>query len=187
MSEAEAPKDRTGRLLIASPSLVDPNFHRAVVLMLEQSEEGGLGVVLNRPTPLLAREALPEAIAERMAESEYVYQGGPVQPEAVIVLADFEDPAQAASIAFAQVGVLDPDAGVENVAPVRAIRAYGGYAGWGDRQLEGEIDQEAWIDAPCTTDDVFTDDPDGLWSRVLDRKGGHYRLVARMPHDPSMN
>ncbi len=187
MSDEGAPQNRTGRLLVASPSLVDPNFRRAVVLMLEHSAEGALGVVLNRPTPLIAREALPESLADRMPEGEHVYQGGPVQPEAVIVLADFEDPTEAASIAFDTVGVLDPDAGVENVAPVRAIRAYGGYAGWGDGQLEGEVEQEAWIDAPCGLEDVFTDDPDGLWSRVLDRKGGSYRLVARMPEDPSLN
>ena len=56
---ADAPDNRRGRLLVASPSLADPNFRRAVVLMLEHSDEGALGLVLNRPTPLVAREALP--------------------------------------------------------------------------------------------------------------------------------
>jgi putative transcriptional regulator len=184
----EAPANRRGRLLVASPSLVDPNFRRAVVLLLEHSEEGALGLVLNRPTPLVAKEALPGALAGAMPEDERVYQGGPVQPEAVIVLADFSDAALAASVAFGTVGIVDPDADASRLGEgVRAIRAYGGYAGWGEGQLEREIAEEAWIDAAAAPEDVFGDDPDGLWSRVLERKGGTWRLIARMPENPSVN
>jgi putative transcriptional regulator len=184
----EEPANRRGRLLVASPSLADPNFRRAVVLMIEHSEEGALGLVLNRPTPLVAREALPGPLAESMPEGERVHQGGPVQPEAVIVLADFLDEALAASLAFDRVGIVDPDADASRLGgAVRAIRAYGGYAGWGDGQLEREIADEAWIDAAPTADDVFGADADGLWSRVLERKGGTWRLIARIPENPSVN
>jgi putative transcriptional regulator len=184
----EDPANRKGRLLVASPSLADPNFRRAVVLLLEHSEEGALGLVLNRPTPLVAREALPGALADAMPEEERVHQGGPVQPEAVIVLADFADATLAASVAFDEVGIVNPDADASRLDEgVRAIRAYGGYAGWGEGQLEREIAEEAWIDASPRREDVFGDDPDGLWSRVLDRKGGTWRLIARMPENPSVN
>lgn len=184
----DAPANRRGRLLVASPSLADPNFRRAVVLVLEHSPEGALGLVLNRPTPLVAREALPGALADAMPSGERVHQGGPVQPEAVIVLADFTDTALAAAVAFARVGIVDPDADASKLdAAVRAIRAYGGYAGWGQGQLEGEIAEDAWIDAAPAPEDVFGDDPDGLWSRVLERKGGAWRLIARMPENPSVN
>ena len=184
----EAPANRRGRLLVASPSLSDPNFRRAVVLLLEHSDEGALGLVLNRPTPLVAREALPGTLAESMPDDERVYQGGPVQPEAVIVLADFTDTTLAASVAFDRVGIVDPDADASRLGgAVRAIRAYGGYAGWGEGQLEQEIAEEAWIDASPASEDVFGDDPDGLWSRVLERKGGAWRLIARMPENPSVN
>ena len=184
----EAPANRKGRLLVASPSLSDPNFRRAVVLLLEHSDEGALGLVLNRPTPLVAREALPGTLAESMPDDERVYQGGPVQPEAVIVLADFTDTTLAASVAFDRVGIVDPDADASRLGEaVRAIRAYGGYAGWGEGQLEQEIAEEAWIDASPASEDVFGDDPDGLWSRVLERKGGAWRLIARMPENPSVN
>ena len=109
----------------------DPNFRRTVVLMLEHSPEGALGLVLNRPTPLVAREALPRGLAEALPPAERVYEGGPVQPEAVIVLADFADPSRAASIAFDNVGVVDPQHPSETLGgEVRAIRAFGGYAGW---------------------------------------------------------
>ena len=184
----EAPANRKGRLLVASPSLSDPNFRRAVVLLLEHSDEGALGLVLNRPTPLVAREALPGTLADSMPDDERVYQGGPVQPEAVIVLADFADTTLAASVAFDMVGIVDPDADASRLGgAVRAIRAYGGYAGWGEGQLEQEIAEEAWIDASPASEDVFGDDPDGLWSRVLERKGGAWRLIARMPENPSVN
>jgi putative transcriptional regulator len=184
----EEPASRKGRLLVASPSLADPNFRRAVVLLLEHSDEGALGLVLNRPTPLVAREALPGALADAMPEDERVHQGGPVQPEAVIVLADFTDATLAASVAFDEVGIVNPDADASRLDEgVRAIRAYGGYAGWGEGQLEREIAEEAWIDASPTREDVFGGDPDGLWSRVLERKGGTWRLIARMPENPSVN
>jgi putative transcriptional regulator len=183
-----APENRRGRLLVAAPSLVDPNFRRSVVLMLEHSEEGALGLVLNRPTPLVAREALPGRLAQAMPDDARVHQGGPVQPEAVILLADFADASRAATIAFDTVGIVDPDAEPDRLEDhVRSIRAFGGYAGWAGGQLEQEIAEEAWIDAQGRPEDVFTEDPEGLWSRVLDRKGGSWRLIARMPEDPSVN
>ena len=185
---AEQAGSLRGRLLVAVPSLVDPSFHRSVVLMLEHTSEGALGLVLNRPTELLARDALPPPLAEALPVSERVHQGGPVQPEAVIVLADFAAPELSAGITFGSVGIVDPDADPTLLPPqIRAIRAFGGYAGWSGGQLEEEVAQEAWIDAVALSDDVFTDAPDALWGRVLERKGGRFRLIARMPEDPSLN
>ena len=181
------PDNRRGRLLVAAPALVDPNFRRSVVLMLEHSSDGALGLVLNRPTPLVSREALPEQLAAVMPGDERIFQGGPVQPEAVIVLADFEDAEQAASITFGSVGIVDPGGEAARQGGIRAIRAFGGYAGWAGGQLEQEVAEEAWVDATAEADDVFTDDHAGLWSRVLERKGGTWRLIARMPEDPSVN
>ena len=177
-----------GRLIVASPALTDPNFRRSVVLVLEHSDEGALGVVLNQPTDIVAREALPEEIGRALPDGAVVYRGGPVQPEAVILLADFAAPEEAAGIAFGTVGIVDPQGDTERLAVgVRAIRAFGGYAGWAAGQLEEEFAQEAWIEAVGLPEDVFTGEPGALWSRVLERKGGRFLLVARMPEDPSMN
>jgi len=185
---AAGPRFRRGRLLVAAPVLQDPNFHRAVVLMLEHSAEGALGLVLNRPTGIVAREAIPPPLGEALEAGEVIHSGGPVQPEAVIVLGDFSDPGEAASIAFGSVGIVDPRGGGEDLADhVRALRAFGGYAGWAGGQLEAEIAEGAWVDVEGRVEDVFTDAPEGLWSHVLDRKGGAYRLVARMPEDPRLN
>lgn len=184
----EGPRFRRGRLLVASPALADPNFHRTVVLMLEHSEDGALGLVLNRPMTLAARDAIPPPLGDALGEDELVHSGGPVQPDAVILLADFHDPRQAATLVVEAVGIVDPHADQERLAgQVRRVRAFGGYAGWSGGQLESEIAEGAWIDAPCEAVDIFTDDPAALWGRVLDRKGGAYRVVARMPEDPTLN
>jgi putative transcriptional regulator len=169
-----------GKLLIASPGLTD-FFRRTVVLVLEHSEDGAVGLVLNRPSDTHVDEAVPDLAA--LAEPEaLVHLGGPVGPDSVIVLGRFEDPAEAASIVFGDLGVVDPDSGSPEL---RAARIYAGHAGWGPGQLDGELEQEAWIVAPAHASDPF--DGGDLWSRVLDRKGGGYALLARMPEDPSLN
>jgi putative transcriptional regulator len=184
----DAPASRRGRLLVASPSLVDPNFQRAVVLLLEHSADGALGVILNRPSATTAADALPSPLADLLPDGEPVHEGGPVQPEAVILLADFTDMARAAGVAVGSVGIVDPNGEMEGLdEAVTAVRAFGGYAGWSGGQLEQEIAEEAWIDAVCLPGDVFTDAPDLLWSRVLERKGGSWRILARLPEDPSLN
>ena len=183
-----APQWRKGRLLVASPGLVDGHFHRTVVLLLEHNEDGAVGVVLNRPSGLPTHEALPDEFTGSIPPDEPIYEGGPVDPESVILLADFTHAESASDLAVGTIGVVDPNTDFETLPQrVRSIRAFGGYAGWAPGQLEAEIEEEAWIDAVCTDGDVFTQDPDRLWSDVLDRKGGNYRLVARMPPDPSLN
>lgn len=184
----DAPVNRRGRLLVAAPSLIDPNFRRAVVLMLEHSPDGALGVVLNRPSTTRAVDVLPEPLGQLLPEDELVHEGGPVQPEAVIVLADFRNPEQAADAVLGSVGIVNPHESPAALAgALSAVRAFGGYAGWSEGQLEQEIAEEAWIDAPCRAEDVFTDDPQHLWARALERKGGRWRIIARLPEDPSVN
>lgn len=187
-SREQAPRYRAGRLLIAAPSLADPNFQRAVVVMLEHSEDGALGLVLNHPTEIRAADALPEPLCELVPDSAMIHAGGPVQPSAVIILAEFDAPERAAGIVVDHVGVVDPDGAVDDLADhVGGVRIFGGYAGWAPGQLEAEIAEGAWFDAAAYPQDIFTDDPERLWSEVLDRKGGTFRLIARMPEDPSLN
>jgi len=176
-----------GQLLIAGPALQDPNFWRTVVLIVEHTEEGALGLVLNRPSETTVADAVPELDGLLEGAGE-VFVGGPVQPSGVIVLARFEDPGDAALLAFEDVGVLAmSDAGEQSAAGVRAGRAFVGHAGWGPGQLDGELERGDWILEPAGADDAFTSDPLELWAEVLTRKGGSYALIARMPVDPSLN
>jgi putative transcriptional regulator len=169
-----------GQLLIASPTLTD-YFQRAVILVLAHGEEGAMGVVLNRPSELDVGDAVP-VLADEVSDDEMVYMGGPVSPRAVVALAEFDDPADAANNVFGAVGVLDPE---RIDASVRRLRVFSGYAGWGPGQLEMELEQEAWFVVPALADDPFTDED--LWPLALRRKGGRYALLARMPADPSLN
>ncbi|HTU87055.1 MAG TPA: YqgE/AlgH family protein [Solirubrobacteraceae bacterium] len=176
-----------GQLLVAGPALLDPNFWRTVVLIVEHTEEGALGLVLNRPSETSVGEAVPQ-LGELLDPMEQLFIGGPVQPSAVIVLAEFEDPTDAALLAFDDVGVLGTGPASEELsAGVRAGRAFLGHAGWGPGHLDGELERGDWIVEPARLQDAFAEEAKGLWSRVLTRKGGSYALVARMPADPSMN
>jgi putative transcriptional regulator len=176
-----------GQLLIAGPGLLDPNFWRTVVLVVEHSEEGAFGLVLNRPSETSVGEAVQQ-LEELLDASEPLFIGGPVQPSSVIVLGHFEDPSDAALVAFGDVGVLGAGASLEeHSAGLRSGRAFVGHAGWGAGQLDSELDRGDWILEPARLGDAFSADPRELWSSVLTRKGGSYALVARMPPDPSLN
>lgn len=145
-----------------------------------------MGIVLNRPADAEVAEVLPE-LAE-IAADEPIFVGGPVQPEALVVLGEFSDPEKAAWIVVADVGLVSAATDLEDLpAAVRRGRVYAGFSGWGPGQLEGEIEEEAWIVEPPIPRELFPDDPTTLWSDVLARKGGQYALVARMPQDPRLN
>jgi putative transcriptional regulator len=175
-----------GKLLVASPALVDPNFARTVVFITEHNEEGAMGIVLNRPSETAVESVVPP-LAD-IAGTEPVYVGGPVQPEAIVLLAEFADPEAAAWIVVADVGLASADVDLDDLAgAVRRGRVYAGYSGWGPEQLDAELELDSWIVEPPLPMELFPDDPATLWSDVLARKGGQYALLARMPEDPSQN
>jgi putative transcriptional regulator len=176
-----------GQILVAAPLLTDPNFHRTVILVGEHGAEGAMGVVLNRPSPVAVSEALAP-LSRIVDDGDVVYVGGPVQTDAVIVLADFVEPGRSAGVVFDSVGFVPGE--VEDSAdlgPLRRARVFVGYSGWGPGQLENELDEQAWILAEATTDDVFAQDAERLWTRVLRRLGGAYAVLALMPDDPRVN
>jgi len=179
-------EDLSGKLLISSAGLHDPNFRHTVVLIGAHSEEGALGVVLNRALDVTIDQAVPELIHLTGPEA-LLYQGGPVQPSQPVLLAELTDPRFADLEIFGPIGFITgitDDALRETI--VRA-RIFGGYSGWGAGQLEDEMDADAWIVEKPQVDDVFTDEPETLWRRVLERKGPEYRLVSRMPYDVRVN
>jgi putative transcriptional regulator len=176
-----------GQLLVAGPTLLDPNFHRTVVLVVEHDEDGAMGLVLNRPSPIPAEQAIPELTAA-LEPDDTLWVGGPVQSTSVVVLADFAGSALQSMSVRGDVGIVLPDTDLEAVGEeVRRARAFLGYAGWGPGQLDGELAGDDWIVADFLPDDAFTDDPEGLWGSVLARMGGRYALLSTMPPDPSLN
>ena len=85
------------------------------------------------------------------------------------------------------IGFLPAEVEPATIGELSRARVYVGYAGWGPGQLDAELEEGSWIVEPALPEDVFTDDPDGLWSGVLRRKGGPFGLLAAMPPDPSRN
>ncbi|MEJ2541929.1 MAG: YqgE/AlgH family protein, partial [Gemmatimonadota bacterium] len=116
-----------------------------------------------------------------------LFQGGPVRPESPVLLAELADPELVDIPVLGSVGFLVGDVSKDIRPSVLRARVYAGYSGWGPGQLEAEMAGDSWIIEAAGVEDVFTDEPELLWSRVLERKGGEYRRLSRMPYDPSMN
>ncbi len=178
-----------GRLLVATPSLYDPNFFRTVILVLEHGEDGALGVVLNRPSEAAVGETLPDW--NRLASDPgVVFVGGPVSPDAAIGVAHVGTTDQADGWAplFGHLGTVDLGRDpVELPVAVQNLRVFAGYAGWSQGQLDGELDAGGWFVIDVAPDDVFTSDPDRLWASVLRRQGGRLAMFASAPPHPSTN
>jgi putative transcriptional regulator len=174
-----------GKLLVSSPALVDPNFRKTVVLIAHHDEDGAMGLVLSRPSGLSATDAVP-SLGGMPGAGDPVFVGGPVQPEAFMVLADFDDVSEAAAPIFATVGFVPAEVEPDELS-IRRLRLFAGYAGWAAGQLEAELAEPSWIVVQAETDDAFADDPDELWRAVVQRKGGSFSIMQNMPFDPGLN
>ena len=170
-----------GKLLIATPRLVDPNFYRTVVLMLQADDDGTVGVVLNRRTEEKIADHLPEW-AEKAAPPGLIHFGGPVEPEVAIAISVGSDGMPTGVPGLCLVDISDPP---HEDAP--NVRVYSGYAGWSASQLEDEIAMGSWYVAQASPDDPFEDDPDEQWRRVLRRQPGYLSIVSTFPDDVSLN
>jgi len=178
--------DLTGRLLLSNATLFDPNFRRTVVLIGHHDEEGAVGVVLNRPLGVPVDAAVPP-LSDLVAAGEELFEGGPVQPDAAVVIAEFTDPERASLVAFGAIGFLPDEMDTDDRDAIVRARIFAGYSGWGPGQLEEELAEDAWLVTDATEADVFTPEPERLWERVVRRLGPGYALLQTMPIDPSAN
>lgn len=178
-----------GQLLVASPVMGDPNFDRTVVFLLEHSDEGAFGLVLNRPTELDLLDPLPQWHSYAAIPS-VVFVGGPVEQERAIALARADAARTAAgwNPVFGRIGTLDLNCAPDEIGPgLEDIRVFAGYAGWAGGQLESEIDVGAWFVVDPIAEDLLCDEPESLWEDVLRRQPGSLALYAMCPRDPSLN
>ncbi|GGT14977.1 UPF0301 protein [Streptomyces kurssanovii] len=179
----------TGRLLVAAPALADPNFDRAVVLLLDHDDEGSLGVILNRPTPVVVEDIL-ESWAALAGEPGVVFQGGPVALDSalgVAVIPGDEGPLGWRRV-FGAIGLVDLEAPPELLGgALGSLRIFAGYAGWGPGQLEDELQDGAWYVVESEPGDVSSPAPESLWRSVLRRQRNELAMFATYPDDPSMN
>lgn len=165
---------------MATPRLIDPNFYRTVILMLQDDEEGTIGIVLNRATEETVAHHLPEW-AENAIEPGLIHYGGPVEPEVAIAVGVTAD---GMSAGVPGLGLVDIGSDPEASSP--HVKVYSGYAGWGPNQLADELEMGSWYVVQASPDDPF-DHPEGMWRRVLRRQSGFLALVSTFPHDVELN
>jgi putative transcriptional regulator len=190
-----------GRLVVASPTLEDPNFHRSVVFLLAADGDGALGVVLNRPSETSVDEIVPYW-GLHASEPPVLFVGGPVQPNAAICVGrtkhsdyplgpegtEHELETDGYSPLIGDLGTVDLNRAPEDIGvSFTGLRVFTGYSGWGPGQLEEEIEAGAWFVVDGSQQDVLSAEPAALWERVLRRQGGWLAVLARHPVDASLN
>jgi putative transcriptional regulator len=178
-----------GKLLVATPTLREPTFCRTVISILEHTEDGALGVVINRPGDMSLVEVVPP-VADLASQPAVVFAGGPVEPQAAIALgvaAPDAEPDGWQAVVPPLVSVdLDVDPAILAMS-LRELRVFAGYAGWAGGQLEDEIAAGAWFVVDALPQDAFDALPARLWSAVLRRQRWPLSAVATYPIDPSLN
>lgn len=193
-----------GDLLVATPRLVDPNFDRTVVFVIEHQDAGTLGVVINRTSDISCAAAVPRW-ASRFADEAAVGLGGPVEPQGLLALGatagptadeprtrhsmsgDASEAGGAWRTVNGAVGLVDLTADpTELDAAVVAVRLYGGHAGWGPGQLRGEMQAGCWWVFDSMPDDL-TAEASTLWHEVLARQSPPAQLLAHYPDDLAQN
>jgi len=175
----------TGSLLIAHPNLLDPNFRRTVLfLSSNDSEEGSLGFVLNRPTEKTVADFLPDKQIGLLGKVP-VFIGGPVGRDQ-LTFASFEWRIEDQVVACRPHLVLDEAREIAS-GNISAVRAFVGYAGWSKGQLEAELSQKAWVVQRPDREILDVENCKGIWPSIMRNFGPWFRLLASAPDDPSLN
>lgn len=157
----------SGSLLVAHPSLHDPNFEKTVILLPMHSDEGGaLGVILNRPTGQTLGEKYPDQAFDKLANIR-IFEGGPVDHSQLILTAWKWDANENSHKMFFGISSEHAMNLIESGEPV-TVRAYLGYAGWSAGQLEAELEAHAWIPRPILTEVLDQEAETELWDQLAD-------------------
>ena len=178
-----------GSLLVAVPLLEEPTFHRTVVFMLQHTNGGALGLVINRATDEEHVSGIDPWLHE-LSHPQVVFSGGPVQSNTLIAIAALGITTDTEGFAPLDHGLGTVDLSIladELAEGIQQLRVFRGYSGWGPGQLEDELDEGAWLVVPYVAGDVFTPNPHGLWRNVLRRNGGRTALLADAPDELSWN
>jgi putative transcriptional regulator len=173
-----------GKLLVSGHSLGDPNFAETVVLLLAVDEDNGaMGVIVNQPTPIKLGTILPDS-KPLAGRGDRVWRGGPVLPTSLLVLVRAKTPPAGAETVFEDVQMLTSRDAVRRSlmghTPRERMRAYAGHAGWGPGQLEAEIDRGDWTLLPGDSSIVFSEAPETVWPKLIERAEGQW---TRLPGD----
>lgn len=174
----------SGSLLVAAPSLKDPNFfHTVLLLASHNTEEGAFGYILNRPLDKRVSDLLDDENLGPLGDVP-VFLGGPVGTNK-LSFAAFAWNSRKRELRMQT--HLSTEQAMKELDKGRTVRGFVGYSGWSEGQLENELEQHSWITCPPPPKLVTNQATTDLWTTVLDTMGPYYRLLARMPADPSLN
>lgn len=179
----------TGQLLVATPRLLDPNFRRCVLFVLDHDQDGALAVVTNRPSELALEVVLP-GWGQAVVDPPLLFSGGPVAQDSALAvgLALGAGPDLGFKRLSGDYGLVDLDLPSHALlSDLVGVRVFSGYAGWGEGQLEAEIVEGSWYVVNAVPSDLLTPEPASLWRDVLRRQPGELAYVASFPDDPNMN
>ncbi len=176
-----------GHLLIAMPSMMDPNFYQSVTLICEHSSQGSLGIVINQPTQLSLDEFFLHTqfeISDNRHMSAPVYSGGPVEIDHGFILHNPVGSWQYTMTIDEHTGLTTSRDILEAMAagegPEKFVVALG-YAGWGAGQLEHEIAENAWLTVPADEQIIFDLPAPQRWHAAAKKLGIDLNLLAANP------
>lgn len=181
-------KVESGKVLLAEPFMLDPNFKRSTVLLCEHSEQGSLGFIINKPLEV----ELGELIGDFPEFATQVYFGGPVQTDTIHYLHNLGSLLEDSILVspgvywggdFSKLKFLISS----KLVKPENIRFFIGYSGWSEGQLVDEMTYGSWILAEMDANYLFKSSPDDLWRQVMYNKGRNYRVISEMPEDVSLN
>lgn len=161
-------------LLIAKPTLADPNFRRTVVLVTRAPDASTVGVILNRPTTLELSGFFGPTVPKQNYR-DAIYFGGPVMQQVIVALFRSETPPRPPAFHVLKDLYLTMHPGnVESLLakPEGRYRLYAGFSGWLPMQLESELSRDDWYVLPADEETVFRKDTGGLWEQLLARAAG---------------
>lgn len=178
----------SGTLLIANPHLNDPNFIRSVIFLCEHNDEGSFGFVLNRKLD----NTIDELVEELGDFKLPVYEGGPVELNTLHFLHQFPNEIPGGREVISGVywgGQFDKLIEVINSRNIdtNKIKFFLGYSGWGQGQLNFEMEEKTWIVSKTKKEFLFSKNENELWKQVLKEMGGEYNLIINAPLDPRLN
>ena len=167
----------SGRFLVASHNLIDPNFAQTVIVLLAYDRSGALGLVINRPTEVRLTTALPQ-LKEARGRDDVVFLGGPVARNRLLALIRSPHPPKSTHRVFDDVyasGSLNAIRhALKRGTKDAAVRAYAGSAGWAPGQLDNEIARGDWYIAEPEARFVFDTDPAEIWDKLIQRVSGEW-------------
>jgi len=160
-----------GLVLIAKPTLLDPNFAKTVVLVTQTPDASTVGVIINRPSTLKLADFLPREFATQNYR-EPVFIGGPVMRPAIVALFRSETvPEVSAFHVLKNIYLSMHGANLKRLleSPGAIYRLYSGFSGWAPRQLESEFVRDGWFVLPADEAMLFRKSADGLWEELVER------------------